>query len=214
MSSALVHNHPSGPGRSGQEFAHDIRPGMANPVMDCQAVFRALLLTMSRPGTIATLGRRLAPPAPLTPAAAAVFLTLADMDTPVWLGDAATPELCTYLRFHCGCPIVREPGRAAFALVADGRRLPELDGFAAGHQEYPERSATLVLQVTGFDTASGVRLTGPGVNGETVLGVDGLSPGFWPAFMDNHSRFPLGYDAILCSEDEIAALPRSVRVEV
>ena len=65
-------------------------PGFAEPVADAQTTFRAVLDAMARPGTIHQVGANLSPPAPLDPATAAVLLTLADNETPLWLDERAT----------------------------------------------------------------------------------------------------------------------------
>ncbi|QGY39203.1 phosphonate C-P lyase system protein PhnH [Pseudodesulfovibrio cashew] len=191
-----------------------VSPGLESPVMDSQRIFRAVLATMARPGTVTVLGNWPDPPRPLRPAAASVCLALADLDTPMWLGENPPAEVSTYLRFHCGCPVVQDQESAGFALVLDGTRLPDLSRFNPGHQEYPDRSTTVIIQVNRLEVGSGVRLTGPGIKDEMRLGVVGLEENFWTEMGRNHARYPLGYDVILATDTEIASLPRSVRVEV
>ncbi len=91
-------------------------PGFENPVFDSQDMFRHLLEAMSYPGRIVDAGTLATAPAPLSRAAAAVFLALADYETPVWLDATAQPAR-DWLRFHCGCPVVADPAAARFALV-------------------------------------------------------------------------------------------------
>ncbi len=191
--------------------AHGLGPGFADPVLDAQRTFRAVLDAMARPGTVHRLAGAPHGPAPLAAATVAVCLTLVDLDTPVWADAAAAPAL-DYLRFHCGCPAAG-PDSAAFALIADARALPALDMVPVGLPEYPDRSATLIIQVAGLTPGQGRRLTGPGVDGAARLAIAGLDERFWPAWADNLALFPLGFDVIFTSGDQVAALPRTTRVE-
>jgi alpha-D-ribose 1-methylphosphonate 5-triphosphate synthase subunit PhnH len=191
-----------------------IPPGFADPVLDSQRVFRTVLDVMAHPGRVATLSG-LDPPAPLGEAAAAVCLALLDFETPLWLDpSAATGDVVAWLRLHCGVPLVDDGAAARFVLVADAGTMPPLEAFDAGSDERPDLSATLVLQVGGLLGGTGPRLKGPGIDGESRLEVMGAPAGFWPAIGANGARFPRGIDVILCAGDRVAALPRTIRVEV
>ena len=185
-----------------------------DPALENQRIFRAILLTMSRPGTVTVLGNWPRPPQDLHPAAAAVCLALVDMDTPLWLGRSAPGDIQTYLRFHCGCPVTRRPESAAFGLILDGLELPDLGLFHPGELEYPDRSATLIIQVRAMNVGRGIPLSGPGIQGETRLHVDGLNPDFWRMLQRNARRFPLGFDVILATQTEIVSLPRTIQVGI
>jgi alpha-D-ribose 1-methylphosphonate 5-triphosphate synthase subunit PhnH len=186
--------------------------GFADPVLDAQRAFRAVLDAMAHPGRVATLAP-LDAPAPLGPAIAAVCLTLLDLDTPVWLDPAAaTAGVVAYLRFHCGAPIVDAPAAARFAVITDTAAMPRLDTFEAGTDERPDLSATLVIQVAALAAGRGARLTGPGIERETRLEVSG-APALWPGLRANAARFPRGVDVVLCSGPRLAAVPRTTRVE-
>ena len=68
----------------------------------------------------------------------------------MWL-DAAlrgSDPVCGWLRLHCGCRLVSEPADAAFAFVGVPRDLPAIDAFSLGTPDYPDRSATIVIQVS------------------------------------------------------------------
>jgi alpha-D-ribose 1-methylphosphonate 5-triphosphate synthase subunit PhnH len=189
-----------------------VRPGLADPVLESQRTFRAVLDAMAHPGRVVTVHGP-DPPPPLGPAAAAVCLTLLDFDTPLWLDQvAATAGASSYLRFHCGAPVVESPGAARFALIADTGGSPPLDAFDAGTDERPDLSATLVVQVDGLSGEGGRRLRGPGIEGEARLTVTG-APGLWDAVRANAARFPRGVDFIVCAGTRLAALPRTVHVE-
>jgi alpha-D-ribose 1-methylphosphonate 5-triphosphate synthase subunit PhnH len=186
-----------------------LSPGFADPVLDAQAAFRAVLEAMSRPGRVVAAGSALRPPAPLMPAAAAVLLALADADTPLW--SDAGEEAQAWLRFHCGAPFVAAAPEAAFALASGAP--PALEALAAGSDEKPQHGATLVLQVAALDPGSGWRLTGPGIAHEHRLSVGGAPAGFVAAWAANRARFPRGVDVVLCAGDRLAALPRTVAIE-
>lgn len=186
-----------------------LSPGFADPVLDAQACFRAVLEAMSRPGRVVRAGAALRPPAPLAPAAAAVLLALADADTPLWSDGGA--DAGAWLRFHCGAPFVAAPGDAVFALATG--TPPPLDALAAGTEEQPQRGATLVVQVAALEAGTGWRLTGPGIEHEHRLSVRGAPAGFLAAWAENRARFPRGVDVVLCAGDRLAALPRSVAIQ-
>ena len=192
-----------------------LAPGFADPVFDSQRRFRALLHAMAHPGSVVTLPRQTEAPAPLAPATAALCLTLVDFETPLWLDDAVAAEgaASDYLRFHCGCPPAQEPASARFAVIGAPDLMPSLTAFDPGVDEYPDRSATLILQVAELAEGRGRHLTGPGIEREARLQVDGLPDGFWREWRDNNALYPLGVDVVFAAETRIAALPRSTRVE-
>jgi len=189
-------------------------PGLADPTLDSQRIFRSVLEAISRPGRIVDVPDTIQPPAPLHPATAAVCLTLLDFDTPLWLDDAAArPDVLEWLKFHCSMPLVTEPESAHFALVADAELMPPLGAFDAGTAEHPERSATVIVQVRALIGGTGRRLRGPGIADQVHLDVVGVPEPFWTWASDNHAHFPRGVDLILSAGQVIAALPRATRVE-
>jgi alpha-D-ribose 1-methylphosphonate 5-triphosphate synthase subunit PhnH len=191
-----------------------LQPGFTSPVIEAQRVFRRLLEAMSRPGTVQCLDLDLALPAPLAPGAAALCLTLADMTTPLWLdGPVANDAVVQYLRFHTGAPVARRPQDASFALIGDAALPLDLRRFAAGDDEYPERSTTIVMQVADLRPGEGRRLSGPGIEDHARLAIDGLDAGFWPQWQANHALFPRGCDVVFVAGQRIAALPRSTAAE-
>lgn len=186
----------------------DLAPGFADPVLDSQRTFRAVLQAMAEPGRRLPLDTGLEPPAPLRPPAAAVALALLDYDTPVWL-DGDVPAVGDWLRFHTGCPVVADPAGAAFAIALAG--WPALDALPAGTDAYPDRSATLIAQVDTL-AGDGLRLTGPGIDGAAGFGFAPMPTGFVAAWTANMRLFPRGIDLILCDDTGVAALPRTCAV--
>lgn len=194
----------------------------ADPVHESQATFRAVMDAMARPGTIRPVAGLSGAPAPLSPVAAAVVLTLADFETPVFLDRALAdaPDVGRWLAFHSGAPMVGAPSRAAFALIADPPAMPDFEAFAIGTDTYPDRSTTLIVQVAelhgegrGSATAS-LALEGPGIRGTATLSVTGLPADIVERLAANRALFPRGVDLILAGPDAVAALPRSTRVRI
>ncbi len=184
------------------------RPGFADPATDAQSCFRAVLDAMSRPGTIASAGAVLRPPAPLDPATAAVLLTLADADTPLWL-DPAAAAAADWAAFHCGAPRAGSIGTAAFACAL---AMPALSSLHPGTDLAPEDSATLILQVPALGQGTPYRLSGPGLRAPALLRLEGLPDDFAAQWAANHVRYPCGVDLVLCAGEHLCALPRSVRI--
>ncbi|MBE2276299.1 MAG: phosphonate C-P lyase system protein PhnH [Rhodobacteraceae bacterium] len=179
--------------------------GFAVPPVAAAHAFREVLEAMARPGTI----RRVAgaqPPAPLSVAAGVALLTLADGTTPLHLAGAADcPAVRGWIAFHIGAPLVAA-GEAVFA-IGTWAALQPVARFRIGQPDYPDRSATLIVEVDRLAN-DGPVLTGPGVEVTARLSLPETA-----AFRTNRARFPLGFDTIFTCGDRLAGLPRSTRVE-
>jgi alpha-D-ribose 1-methylphosphonate 5-triphosphate synthase subunit PhnH len=109
--------------------------------------------------------------------------------------------------------LVGEPRLANFALVAAPAELPPLGAFDSGSDEYPDRSATLVLQLEALEADGPWSLIGPGVHGEARLRARGLGADFLAQWRANAKSFPRGVDLFLASGARLCALPRTTRIE-
>jgi alpha-D-ribose 1-methylphosphonate 5-triphosphate synthase subunit PhnH len=188
--------------------------GFANVAVDSAHAFRSIMQAMARPGVPVVLEATFEAPAPLLATSAAVALTLCDFQTPLWLSPTlASAKAVHYLKFHTGAPIVERPEEAHFVFASATDELPPLMQLAQGTHEYPDRSATLVIQVEDFHDRS-VRLEGPGINGTVRFGADGLEQEFWAAMAENHARFPVGVDVIFAGSRRLAGLPRSSAIRI
>jgi alpha-D-ribose 1-methylphosphonate 5-triphosphate synthase subunit PhnH len=190
-----------------------VAAGFAEPVLAAQATFRVVMDAMARPGTI----RRLAgipAPAPLSASAAAIALTLLDYETPFWLDAplADAGEVARFISFHTGARVTADPAAAAFAFVAAPATAPPFARFAQGSAEYPDRSTTLVLQVTRLSEGDGMVLRGPGIAGTRRLAASPLPANFLDQLANNRAQFPRGIDILLAAPDAVAGLPRSLHV--
>lgn len=187
--------------------------GLADPVFDSQRVFRGVLDALSRPGRIVDLGAPAQAPDPLMAGTAAILATLADDTTPVWLDAAASVGAApAWVGFQTGVPIASGPADAVLAVVADGAALPDFADFPLGTAEYPDRSATIVLQVAALEGGPALVLAGPGIKDAAVVAPEGLPAGFVARMKTNRALFPRGVDLFLVAGSRVVGLPRSVRV--
>jgi len=189
--------------------------GFLDPARASGDTFRLVLDAMARPGSRVAIPASGAVSPPGVPAsAAATLLTLLDHETPYWAcPELATPELRGWIAFHCGAPLVASPVEARFALASGGADGPPLSAYMAGEDRYPDRSATILVVCASLTGGEKAVLSGPGILGERVIAPTGLRASFWDEARQNHDRFPLGVDLILCAGDELLCLPRSTAIE-
>lgn len=178
--------------------------GFANPPIEAARAFRHVLDAMAHPGRIVDLAL-IDAPAPCSPAAATVLLTLVDGTTPLHLAGAHDCDaMRDWVRFHLGAPLVG-PQAAAFAL-GGWDALGPLANYPQGSAEYPDRSATLIVECAALHN-DGARLTGPGIRTEAFLNLPNIT-----ALQANAAQFPRGLDFLLTSGAQLAALPRSTQI--
>lgn len=202
-------------------------PGFEHPVQEAQQVFRQVLGALSEPGSVRGLAVREAPE-PLNTVSWQICLALLDQETPVWLAEELRSEdVIAALRFHCGSPQVDRPDAAAFALLG-GQTCPDLAGFAQGTHDYPDRSATLIVQVEQLTQGDALEdepstsrkpnlileCQGPGIRGVRLLAVSGLAPAWVEALQQNQKGFPRGVDVVLTTGERLVGLPRTTRVRL
>ncbi|KIC20271.1 phosphonate C-P lyase system protein PhnH [Leisingera sp. ANG-Vp] len=178
--------------------------GFSNPPVASAHAFRAAMNAMARPGEVQEITGA-TPPEGISPAAGCLLLTLCDPETGVFLAPGADTEAVrAWLAFHTGAPIVAAE-QADFVLGSWEALMP-LARFRTGTPEYPDRSATLIVEVPGFGTPN-AQLRGPGIKGTAEMQLPELA-----AFQDNAVLYPLGLDFFFTSGSQVAALPRSTQV--
>ena len=192
--------------------ASAMAPGFADPVIEGQAAFRAVMDALARPATLHDIGNDLAPPAGVMPAAAAAILALCDFETRLWLSPSLRGAAGDYLRFHTDAPLTEKPELAAFALLDLAEDDLILKDFAQGLPDYPDRSTTIVVQTSSLVTGAPLRVSGPGIATTAMLHLAGLPDDFADQWAANRAGFPLGVDLVFVSGHQIVALPRSSRL--
>ena len=191
-----------------------LKPGFDDPVHDAQRCFRSLLDAFAHPGRVSSLPVQVDSPHGLSVAQTAALLTLCDYDTALWLPEELREgEAGRYLRFHSGCRIEAQMCEAQFVVLRELAALPAPDQLRLGEPSYPDRSATLLVEVGELAGEGPIRLHGPGIAGSRSIAVAGWSEHTRSFMRDNHAGFPLGVDVLLCCGAQVCALPRSCRVE-
>lgn len=197
--------------------------GFANPVYDAQVCFRAVMDALANPGSIQMLQATTQPPHPLTAELGAIAQTLFDHDTKVWLDRdlAASDAVREWLSFQTGLVLVPDIGDAQFALISDVAQMPPLDVFAKGTAEYPDRSVTIIMSVSGFNGADVLQLQGPGIEFSRDFAPAQLPLRFREQWAANAALFPRGVDLVFAASEAIAApavpaaiaaMPRSTKL--
>lgn len=188
-------------------------PGFAHPVPDAQQTFRATLDALAlplRPVRLSNLPERVGA---LSPAAAAIALTLCDDDTPVWLDAtlSADPAVRSWLAFHTAAPVVEDAADALFVFVSSPSAIPSRAALMIGTDEAPHVSATVVA-VLDDTQGSDLLASGPGFKEPLVWSPPALPDGFLGEWHAAAHHFPSGIDLFFASEDTVTGLPRTTKL--
>jgi alpha-D-ribose 1-methylphosphonate 5-triphosphate synthase subunit PhnH len=185
--------------------------GFADATHDAQAVFRAVLEALSRPGRLQTLDASdgLQAPAPLSRGLTALLLTLLDGETSLHLdGPLASDAAWMYARFHTG---VQPAGREAADFVVTRAADARFERLRLGTDEAPQHGATLIIDSTTLAGQSLV-LSGPGIEHMQRMGLCGLSLDFWQQRIAQQRLFPRGVDLLIVCGSQLIAVPRSTHI--
>jgi len=176
-----------------------------------QAVFRVLLESLARPGRVLQL-----PPVNDAPGPGIVPLALAVIGSKVAVAGAPSwqARIC---RATGACPAgLEEASLVAIYGTAVAGTVPRLRrGSAAVPEDGAKAGLACKALTEGGPGETTVELSGPGVPGRTLLGVDGVGREVFEALREANARFPAGVDVWLVDEHgRVAGLPRSARQAV
>jgi alpha-D-ribose 1-methylphosphonate 5-triphosphate synthase subunit PhnH len=197
-----------------ETLASTTHAGFHDPVGQSQAVFRAAMDALARPGLPVDFEAALE--APMAPEMTALALALLDFETTFWLAPSLcqTPDAAAHIRFHTGARQSDASGMANFAfldLIAGDRFEPSI--FAQGTAEYPDRSTSVILRCAALSGGSVLTASGPGVSGTRAFSFIPQPDDFPACWSRNRATFPLGVDVLLVAPGQIMGLPRSTRLE-
>ncbi|MFH0996477.1 MAG: phosphonate C-P lyase system protein PhnH [Pseudomonadota bacterium] len=203
-----------------------------NRIIRDHFTFRVILQGMSHPGKIYALTGSPTPssdtgtsprsypgkkaPLPNLPGAESAVIEILGclMDNEVSFAVIGDKGMETVIARHTDSrPVSLED--ADYIIVLNGTTRGKLAGFKRGSLEYPDTGATILYLVEALSEATGVVLSGPGVNGTVSLRITGLDPSELQLLRQVNSEFPLGVDAIFLDQSgQIACIPRSSRIGV
>jgi alpha-D-ribose 1-methylphosphonate 5-triphosphate synthase subunit PhnH len=197
-------------------------PGQGNAMKEqcdkSQAVFRTVIKALSMPGKILKL--------PFAPEAEEFFDPLVLVLRPL-LNRKATFCLTSgsqefklekYLRTVTGSR-PSDPCHADFFVAPMGKSSGEILTLKRGSLDCPEQGATVIYGVELLEgdsyAESGVRFSGPGVEGFAEPLIHGLPSKELLYIKEINQEFPLGIDALFVDRQGfLMGLPRSTRIEI
>lgn len=187
--------------------------GFEDPIFGSQKTFRQIMDGLSSPARPVVFSTEALRCGPLSATTTSILLTIVDHDTPLWLdhGLAQSEEVRAFIAFHCGAPLVQEPRDALFGVACDPPSMPPLSAFAQGDPEYPDRSATIILQSEPRENGLW-SFSGPGLELPLKFDFAPAPSNFAEQWRANRARFPLGVDVIVAGASRIAGLPRSLEL--
>lgn len=169
-----------------------------------QRIFRALMEAMARPGSLYHIG------AWLDGASGCRGVLASLLDARSTLAD------CHGLLDQRDWPLLQarqEVAEKADYLLCQGSSQPNAAP-KVGTLTCPDQSATLIIQIDALGHGSRtLRLHGPGIESTRTLQLQGLASA-WLELREQQISFPLGIDIILLDPENLAAIPRTTRLEV
>ncbi len=181
------------------------RPGSVVPVRNtsearANATYEALMWALARPGKIRHL--------PDTDSFA-LAEALVDRECRVFASDARLAER-TAATGACLTPA----GEAdhAFLALETPAGLAALRELPTGSPMYPDDGATVFASAE-IGSGRGLRLSGPGVEGEVEIQIGGIPDEVW-AIRSARCLYPTGFELFLIDGDRVIGLPRSTMIEV
>jgi alpha-D-ribose 1-methylphosphonate 5-triphosphate synthase subunit PhnH len=188
-----------------------IGPGFGDVISASQTVFRCGLTALSRPGTLVNVNSDAYAPLGMGAAANALLLALLDQDVSLYIPPRQA-DAANFFRFHTGCALTTNPCDADFLLFGAEDTLPNLAELKNGDEYSPDQSATVIREVTELQSGKGLRLCGPGIQGETWLYASQLDTHFIDQWRELNQRLPRGVDFFLTCADQLSGLPRTTRI--
>ena len=186
-------------------------------VHESQHVFTVLLTSLSNPGTIHTIDQAIWE---RTDGCAVPLLALLGHETPFCVLGEHSEELTAIVQHvTTGRPSSLKDAR--YVAIPHSVTSEEFVEISTGSDLRPDSAAQISVYCSGrFSTSAAssiegtsVRLSGPGVNGESELTFEHIDSVVLASLLNRKFAFPRGHDIWFCnSEGQVVAIPRSTTV--
>lgn len=194
-----------------------------DPVHDTQNIFRMLVHAFSRPGThvdIQQFCSSVQPPADFPKVLMGIAFTLLDQETTFYVeSEQAVQPVKDYIHWETFSEVKsREAADYHFIeSMKEQEIIPYMNQLKTGTLNQPHQSATVFLLVDGLEEnerAIAYNLTGPGIQSECTLAIEGLDPKWMESREELTNEYPLGIDLCFITRDgKMAAVPRTTKLE-
>lgn len=176
-----------------------------------QKVFKAVMQAMANPGRIVEIGKLAEKPMLFR-----ICETLLDQEIRfAVIGRGVEKGMIEDIYVLTGCHCVSME-TADFVVVTGGSSDGSLKKISVGVLDRPEKGATVLYPVDGFNKAGdvGLKLSGPGINGESMVEIRGVEAEDMAIAAQLNGGFPLGIDLLLFDASSVLAVPRSTKIEI
>ncbi|RDW15762.1 phosphonate C-P lyase system protein PhnH [Oceanobacillus arenosus] len=189
-------------------------------VHDMQQVYRKLLQSMSRPGTISSIreiAERVEYKLPCYRATFLSVMTLLDAEVTFHILSEKNQELIEKISEYTLAKYAAIT-EADFVIVlqddTEASIIEAMERCKNGNLLDPQHSATWIIESPLIAKEAELTLTGPGIKQEAQLQV-GLTPEIWQTRNERASEYPLGIDFIFIDEQaQLACVPRTTSVVI
>ena len=196
-----------------------IPAGFADYAQTSQKVYRAALQALSYPGRLIDLDHDASTPKDTNRVVAGLLSALLDSETSLWCSSKdQLIQACEWLQFHTDCAVLESSEQADFLWIKNIEEFPEIERIKTGTDQYPDRSATCIIEVPSLSQKSidFFTLKGPGIQFTSELHVKGWSKEIYKKLLSiwtqNHQLFPCGIDLYLSDGQHLIGLPRSTQL--
>lgn len=186
-------------------------------VHDIQHVYRKMVDSMSRPGTIASIKEQAQLARIRTKADGAVLLlamTLLDTEVTFHVespSGTAISERINELTYAKAVPAAEAD--YIFVLKDAGELALErmIEAAKPGYHLNPHQSATIIAEADALGSGTELLLKGPGIEHSRLIALE-LKGNWVGAREEKNAEFPLGVDLIITDSESLLCLPRTTQI--